>query len=1180
MATIASIRADLIGSSAVFRAEMVRGAQQANQSLVSIRAETKATADSIVAMNRAAAGFIGFQAVKRGVGDLLDAQLKMQSIHYTLLAATGSAQLAGKAFEFVQDRAHVLGLDLQPTAEGFAKLSASASALGVPMKDQMDLFDAYAKSSTALHLSSEQSNRALLALEQMFGKGKIQAQELRLQLGQAIPGAAARFQNAVMEMVKGTDLAGKSFDQLMEAGALTTAKFLPALTEAMRASGRGWEPASHGMNAELNRLRTNWFQMKADVSGGLFNDVATDSIRLMADNLQNLANVAGVTGGLVVSRLAGVGLGKAYDAGAGAVAAQRQAREAAEAAGAVAKANVEAAAAQVKSNEAALQGATVARKQAFEQRGAAEALHAKALAENNAAQATLAHQQGAMTLSANIRAQREATAAAAVAQNNLARAQRQYDAAVVGGNALKQQQIALEARLIEAKAASAAATEAQIVAERQLAATTSGGLLARGARSLGSFAMGLVGGPWGLALAAVGGLGYALYSAKKRSDEFDASVQNQIKSLLELDASLGNVRERYDDFATRPAFATIQADLDTATKAVADFDAKLAEVRSKYADAKDRNERQVARGLSTPNTPELDKLRQQLADLEAVSGPAERKLADLRGVMADQMRPAVADLSKEFEGAGSAWDKFMVALGASGQLDDAKAKIIAAQTAVSAKIAELEGSTAKAKLANDTFGQSGSQSLATEHRQFVEQNKAAGEALLSQADAAFKGAEAEARRREALEAGKKAADRAASAAASAARQYENLLEAARGHGAELDAQAAGTDKLTTSEKLLASTKTDLLDKRNGEYRAILQANAAKERAIRVTEQEHAADLRSIALKEQLQARIDRQTEQNQIDALGVGHGSQFTQQLQEELRIRQEYDRQRRQYDKEAGRLDPGAAGAIGTDKYNVDLAAMMVAQQQELAIYRAGVQQRLDAEAEWKNGAIRAMEDWSAAAANNADLAAGVITNAATNMTNAFVEFAATGKLSFKDFADSLIRDLARIAYQKAIAGLFDYALGALMPSAVGAGSGYLGGNGAGGYGMQLQGAPGRAGGGSTSGGSIYEVAEGGRPELFQSGGRTYLLSGQDGHVTPASRGNAAANASASAGDIEVQINITNNGQAVQAQQTGQRMDGKKMIVDMVLQAVQSDIAKGGGTAQAMQQRFGLQRRGVPVGG
>lgn len=195
-------------------------------------------------------------------------------------------------------------------------MSASATALHVPMQQQKALFDAFAKASTTLHLSTENSNRALLALEQMFAKGKIQAQELRLQLGQAIPGAAARFQQAVMQMTKGTDLQGKSFDQLLKNGELYTDKFLPALVQSLQESSRGWEEASNSLNAQLNRLRTAWFNLKADVSGGLFNDAAIQSVKFMAQHLDALASAAGVAGAVVGARFAGKGLA----AGAGAIA--------------------------------------------------------------------------------------------------------------------------------------------------------------------------------------------------------------------------------------------------------------------------------------------------------------------------------------------------------------------------------------------------------------------------------------------------------------------------------------------------------------------------------------------------------------------------------------------------------------------------------------------------------------------------------------------------------------------------------------------------------------------------------------------------------------------------------------------------------------------------------------------
>ena len=62
------------------------------------------------------------------------------------------------------------------------------------------------------------------------------------------------------------------------------------------------------MNSQLNRLRTSWFELKADVSGGLFNDAAIQSVKFMASHLDDLAAAAGIAGGVVAARLAGKGL--------------------------------------------------------------------------------------------------------------------------------------------------------------------------------------------------------------------------------------------------------------------------------------------------------------------------------------------------------------------------------------------------------------------------------------------------------------------------------------------------------------------------------------------------------------------------------------------------------------------------------------------------------------------------------------------------------------------------------------------------------------------------------------------------------------------------------------------------------------------------------------------------------
>lgn len=198
--------------------------------------------------------------------------------------------------------------------------------------------------------------------------------------------------------------------------------------------------------------------------------------------------------------------------------------------------------------------------------------------------------------------------------------------------------------------------------------------------------------------------------------------------------------------------------------------------------------------------------------------------------------------------------------------------------------------------------------------------------------------------------------------------------------------------------------------------------------------------------------------------------------------------------------------------------------------------------------------------------------------MTDALANFAITGKLNFKNFADSVIRDLARIAYEKALAGIFNSVANAYGLTNSGLGRGTESQM----YANSLKSANGNVFSGS-SGLSAYSGSIVSKPTMFAFA-RGAGLMGEAGPeaVLPLTRGKGGklGVVAQGGGGIEVQINITNKGQAVQARQTGSRMDGKKMMIDLILDTVASDTAKGGRTAKAQAQRFGLQRAGVPVGG
>lgn len=248
------------------------------------------------------AAFISFSAIKQVVSSLVDAQIAIQQIHYGLLAATGSAAGAAAQFEYLRKNADTLGLDLRTSAQEYTRLAASATAMNVAVDKQQQLYTALSQASTVLHLDQQKVQFATLALTQMFSKGKIQAEELRRQLGEAIPGVVPRFQKAVMEVTKGTDLAKYSFEDLMKRGLLNTAQFLPQLIQALSETGRGWQDAAQGLNAELNRLKTAWFDLKVDLSKGLFNDAMIAVVRFMSANLKEMTGVvAGLGTALAVA---------------------------------------------------------------------------------------------------------------------------------------------------------------------------------------------------------------------------------------------------------------------------------------------------------------------------------------------------------------------------------------------------------------------------------------------------------------------------------------------------------------------------------------------------------------------------------------------------------------------------------------------------------------------------------------------------------------------------------------------------------------------------------------------------------------------------------------------------------------------------------------------------------------
>ena len=186
----------------------------------------------------------------------LDAQIQLQRLEQSYKAVFGEG--AGVQLQAVYEQTNRVGLKFAETAE--AAKSFFAAGQGTSLAPRLnDIFKSVTGAGAALQLSTEQVNGTFIALGQMMSKGKVQAEELRGQLGERLPGA---FQMAAKAMGMTT----AELDKFMADGKLTAEDLLPKLAEVLEEKyARAAENAANTAQGAINRMSTEWTLFKANV---------------------------------------------------------------------------------------------------------------------------------------------------------------------------------------------------------------------------------------------------------------------------------------------------------------------------------------------------------------------------------------------------------------------------------------------------------------------------------------------------------------------------------------------------------------------------------------------------------------------------------------------------------------------------------------------------------------------------------------------------------------------------------------------------------------------------------------------------------------------------------------------------------------------------------------------------
>lgn len=186
--------------------------------------------------------------------ELITAGREVMAMELKMKAVSGSSFEFARNMKFVRDMSQEMGLDLVTTGNAFANVVVTAKEKMSPEAMQ-EMFKGFNKYYTAVHMTTDDQRLANLAIQQMFGKDKIQAQEARLQMGQRVTPFIKLLTEVAREQM-GSKFT--SFDDVMKRGLLDPSKMLPEVAKKLTEianTGGAYEEALK--NSQVAQIRFN-----------------------------------------------------------------------------------------------------------------------------------------------------------------------------------------------------------------------------------------------------------------------------------------------------------------------------------------------------------------------------------------------------------------------------------------------------------------------------------------------------------------------------------------------------------------------------------------------------------------------------------------------------------------------------------------------------------------------------------------------------------------------------------------------------------------------------------------------------------------------------------------------------------------------------------------------------------
>lgn len=228
-----------------------------------------------------AAAYTGLQGAVGLAGDSIDAFNDRQGVKNQLSISVGNDRKAiDEDYAYIKGQAERIGVEFDVASKGYAKFAASAKLAGRSRQEIRYIVETFLEVGRVANISKDDLDGVLKALTQVVSKGKIQAEELRGQLGDRLFGA---FQIAAKSLKdQFPDL-----DKALEKG-LVTSEQLIKIAEEYRKTVSGQLPAAmNSLAANQARLNNAVTDFKLAIADSGFADAYLDAVRQLTEFLRS-----------------------------------------------------------------------------------------------------------------------------------------------------------------------------------------------------------------------------------------------------------------------------------------------------------------------------------------------------------------------------------------------------------------------------------------------------------------------------------------------------------------------------------------------------------------------------------------------------------------------------------------------------------------------------------------------------------------------------------------------------------------------------------------------------------------------------------------------------------------------------------------------------------------------------